>query len=80
MNSKIKKIIVIGIILVIVLIIGFIVLNHIRKSYDVEEVIERLKQAIEETGFSSINNALKYPNKTAGGYHWAYLENQKEVI
>ena len=40
MNSKIKKIIVIGLILVLVLIIGFCVLNHIRKSYDVEEVLE----------------------------------------
>lgn len=40
MNSKIKKLIVIGIILVVVLIIGFVVLNHIRKSYDVEEVVE----------------------------------------
>ena len=40
MNSKIKKIIIIGIILVIVLITGFFVYNHIKKSYDVEEIVE----------------------------------------
>lgn len=40
MNSKIKKIIIIGIILVIVLITGFFVYNHIKKSYDVESVVE----------------------------------------
>lgn len=39
-NRKIKNLIVIGIILVIILIIGFLVFNHIRKSYNVEEVIE----------------------------------------
>ena len=40
MNSKTRKIIFISIILLLILIIGFIVLNHIRKSYDVEEVVE----------------------------------------
>ena len=40
MNSRIKKLIVICIILVIVLVIGFCVFNHIRKSYDVEEIVE----------------------------------------
>lgn len=40
MNSKIKKLIIIGIILVIVLITGFFVYNHIKKSYDVEEIVE----------------------------------------
>lgn len=40
MNSKIKKIIILIIILIIVLIIGFLAYNHIKKSYNVEEVIE----------------------------------------
>lgn len=40
MNSKIKKLIVIGVILVIVLVIGFFVIDHIRKSYEIEEVVE----------------------------------------
>lgn len=35
-----------------------------------------IKEAIEITGFSSISNAVKH-NKTAGGYHWEYI-NEKE--
>jgi len=41
MNSKIKKIIGIVIILAIILIIGFFIYNHIKKSYNVEEVLEQ---------------------------------------
>lgn len=40
MNSKIKKMIVIGIILVIILLIVFLVFNHMKKTYNVEEVVE----------------------------------------
>jgi len=40
MSRKIKRIIVIFIILFIISIIGFIIINNLRKSYDVEEVIE----------------------------------------
>lgn len=40
MSSKVKKIIGISLIIVIVLVIGFLILDHIRKSYDVEDVLE----------------------------------------
>ena len=40
MNDKIRKAIIILIILIIILIIGFIAYNYIKKSYNVEEVVE----------------------------------------
>ena len=40
MSSKVKKIIGISLIIVIVLVIVFLILNRIRKSYDVEDVLE----------------------------------------
>lgn len=40
MSNKMKKIITLMIILFIVLIIGLFIYNHIKKSYDVEEVVE----------------------------------------
>lgn len=40
MNKKIRNIIIVMLILIIILVIGFLVYNYIKKSYDVEEVVE----------------------------------------
>ena len=40
MNDKVKKSIVILIILFVILLIGFVVYNRIKKSYNVEEIVE----------------------------------------
>ena len=40
MNKKNRNIIIVMLILIIILVIGFFVYNYIKKSYDVEEVVE----------------------------------------
>lgn len=58
------------------------VTRHTRKSIRREtgEIFISIAEAIRKTGVTGICHALKNPNKTAGGYHWAYCDKDGNII
>ena len=48
------------------------------KCVETEEVYESASEAMRQTGIKNIDACARGKNKTAGGYHWEYVEEENE--
>lgn len=43
------------------------------RCIETNETYYGVSEAVKQTGLTQIKNILKYPDKTAGGFHWEYV-------